>query len=189
MKNLIVVAAIFCCTCFIIQCTTKSDQSSEKKVELPSVDYEKKFKAMDIVLPQMKPPTANYVHTVRTGNLVYTAGKGSVYPDGKLYVGKVGGDLTVEQGQEAARLAGIRLLGALKSELGDLNKVKRVVKVLGMVNATPDFEDQSSVINGFSDLIVEVFGERGKHARSAVGVGSLPKNLAVEIEMIVEVYE
>jgi len=166
---------------------TKVDQVDQKPT-IPTIDYTQKLKLMNISLPTMKPPAANYVHTVRTGNLVYTAGKGSVYPDGKLYVGKLGQDLTVAQGKEAARLSGIRLLGALQAELGDLNRVKRVVKVLGMVNATPDFEDQSSVINGFSDLIVEVFGDRGKHARSAVGVGSLPKNLAVEIEMIVEVY-
>ena len=99
----------------------------------------------------------------------------------------MGNDLTVEQGQEAARLAGIRLLAVLQAELGDLKKVKRIVKVLGTVNATPNFTEHSQVINGFSDLMVAVFGERGKHARSAVGTSSLPKNLAVEIEMIVEV--
>jgi enamine deaminase RidA (YjgF/YER057c/UK114 family) len=104
-----------------------------------------------------------------------------------LYTGKLGDDLTIEQGQAAARLAGIRLLAALQAELGDLQKVKRIVKVLGMVNSTPDFTEHSQVINGFSDLMVAVFGERGKHARSAVGMNSLPKNLAVEIEMIVEV--
>ena len=172
----------------LLACKSNDSAEPSLQVDSPAIDYTQKLKSMGITLPDMKTPTANYVHAVRTGNLVYTAGKGSVHPDGKLYVGKVGKDLTVEQGKEAARLAGIRLLGALQSELGDLNKIKRVVKVLGMVNASPDFEDQSIVINGFSDLIVEVFGERGKHARSAVGVGSLPKNLAVEIEMIVEVY-
>ena len=101
----------------------------------------------------------------------------------------MGDDLSIEQGQEAARLAGIRLLASLQAELGDLNKVKRIVKVLGMVNASPDFTEHSQVINGFSDLMVAVFGERGKHARSAVGMGSLPKNLAVEIEMVVVVYD
>jgi len=142
-----------------------------------------------ITLPTLSKPLANYVHTVRTGNLVYTAGKGSTNLDGSLFTGKLGDDLTIEQGQEAARSAGIRLLASLKAELGDLNKVKRIVKVLGMVNATPDFTEHSTVINGFSDLMVEVFGERGKHARSAVGMSSLPKNLAVEIEMIVEVFD
>ena len=164
-------------------------QKAQESVEdsPPKFNVNENLKRLKIDLPDLKPPLANYVHTVRTGNLVYTAGKGSSYPDGTLYTGKLGLDLTVEQGQEAARLAGIRLLAALKAEIGDLNKVKRIVKVLGTVNSTPDFTEHSQVINGFSDLMVEVFGERGKHARSAVGMSSLPKNLAVEIEMIVEV--
>ncbi len=169
---------------FLLSCNSAS-KSTDK--DLPKVDANANLKALNITLTELKKPVANYVHTVRTGNLVYTAGKGSAYPDGKLYTGKLGDDLSIEQGQEAARLAGIRLLASLKAELGDLNKVNRIVKVLGMVNATPDFTEHSQVINGFSDLMVEVFGERGKHARSAVGVGSLPKNLAVEIEMVVEV--
>ena len=182
----VLIIILFTCS---ISCKRGNDKVlATPKVVIPTVDYEKKLKSMGITLPEMKAPTANYVHTVRAGDLVYTSGKGSVYPDGKLFVGKLGHDLNVEQGQEASRLAGIRLLGALQSEIGDLNRVKRIVKVLGMVNATPDFEEQSSLINGFSDLMVDVFGDRGKHARSAIGVGSLPKNLAVEIEMIVEVY-
>ena len=96
--------------------------------------------------------------------------------------------MTVEEGYEAARLAGISQLAVLKAELGNLNKVKRIVKVLGMVNANPDFADQPEVVNGFSDLMVEVFGERGKHARAAVGMGSLPRGIAVEVEAVVEVY-
>ena len=103
--------------------------------------------------------------------------------------GKLGSDLAVAEGYKAARLAGISQLAVLKAELGNLNKVKRVVKVLGMVNASPDFTDQPEVVNGFSDLMVEVFGERGKHARAAVGMGSLPRGIAVEVEMVVEVYE
>lgn len=142
---------------------------------------------MGIVLPEVGPPVANYVNAVRTGNLVFTAGKGPAREDGTYVVGKVGADLTVEEGYEAARLTAIQQLAALKAELGDLDKVTRIVKVLGMVNATPEFTDHPEVINGFSDLMVEVFGERGKHARSAVGMGSLPRNIAVEIEMIVEV--
>ncbi|MEM6967596.1 MAG: RidA family protein [Bacteroidota bacterium] len=159
------------------------------KDDLPKVDVMANLKKLDIELPTLSKPLANYVHTVRTGNLIYTAGKGPTRPDGSYYTGKLGDDLTVEQGQEAARLAGIRLLASLQAELGDLNKVKRIVKVLGMVNATPDFTEHSQVINGFSDLMVSVFGERGKHARSAVGMSSLPVNIAVEIEMIVEVEE
>ncbi len=171
-----------------ISCLSERSGTHSLNEQIPIIDYESKFSDLGITLPLMNTPTANYVHTVRAGNFIYTSGKGSIYPDGRLYTGKVGADLSIVQGQEAAKLAGIRLLGALKSELGDLNRVKRIVKVLGMVNASPEFVDHSSVINGFSDLMVEVFGDIGKHARSAVGVGSLPKNLAVEIEMIVEVY-
>jgi enamine deaminase RidA (YjgF/YER057c/UK114 family) len=166
---------------------TVSNNESDQMNTLPKVDATANLKALKISLPKLKKPVANYVHTVRTGNLVYTAGKGSTYPDGTFYTGKLGYDLTIEQGREAARLAGIRLLAALQAELGDLNKVKRIVKVLGMVNSTSDFTEHSQVINGFSDLMVEVFGAKGRHARSAVGMNSLPKNLAVEIEMIVEV--
>ena len=182
MRNLLLFIGLL----LIFSC---NDSTSPQKVkdDLPKVDTAANLKALNITLPKLKKPLANYVHTVRTGNLVYTAGKGSANPDGSLYTGKLGDDLTIEQGKEAARLAGIRLLASLQAELGDLNKVKRIVKVLGMVNATPDFTEHSQVINGFSDLMVEVFGERGKHARSAVGMSSLPKNLAVEIEMVVEV--
>ena len=186
MKNL---ALLFT---FLILFSCQSDNSNNSEVvqdEVPKIDVEAKLRNLNIELPTLSKPLANYVHTVRTGNLVFTAGKGSANPDGSLYTGKLGDDLTIEQGKEAARLAGIRLLAALKAELGSLSKVKRIVKVLGMVNATPDFTEHSQVINGFSDLMVEVFGEQGKHARSAVGMSSLPKNLAVEIEMIVEVYE
>ena len=132
-------------------------------------------------------PVANYVSAVRTGNLVFISGQDPLREDGTLMTGKVGADVGVDHGYEAARLCGIRLLAALKAEIGDLNKVKQVVKLLGMVNATPEFTDQPKVINGCSDLLVEVFGERGKHARSAVGMGSLPDQISVEIEMIVEI--
>jgi enamine deaminase RidA (YjgF/YER057c/UK114 family) len=118
--------------------------------------------------------------------MVYLSGQGPIKDNGELIKGKVGAEITLEQAQEAARLAGIRLLEALKGQIGDLNKVKRIVKVLGMVNAVPTFDQQPKVINGFSDFMVEVFGQNGKHARSAVGVGSLPSNIPVEIEMIVE---
>ena len=115
------------------------------------------------------------------------SGKGPLKPDGNYIVGKLGKDLTIEQGYEAARLAAIEHIAVLKSELGDLNKVKRIVKVLGMVNSTDDFIEQPKVINGYSDLMVSVFGEKGKHARSAVGLNTLPMNIAVEIEVIVEI--
>jgi enamine deaminase RidA (YjgF/YER057c/UK114 family) len=150
-------------------------------------DPEAKLKELKIELKQVGKPLANYVHVVRSGNLLFLAGKGPAKEDGSYITGKVGSDLTIEQGQEAARLTAINQLAVLRSELGDLNKVKRIVKVLGMVNCTPDFKDQPKVINGFSDLIVQVFGEKGKHARSAVGMCSLPYNMAVEIELIVEV--
>ncbi len=141
---------------------------------------EAKLKEMSIELSAPKNPIANYLHYRQIGNTVYLAGKGA----GK---GKLGDDLSVEQGYEAARQAGIRILSVLNEATGgNLGKVKQFVSVRGMVNATADFEDHSKVINGFSDLMVEVFGEKGKHARAAVGMSSLPKGMAVEIEVVVE---
>jgi enamine deaminase RidA (YjgF/YER057c/UK114 family) len=148
---------------------------------------EDKLKALGITLPAPSKPIANYVKAVRAGNLVFTSGHGpcnELTPDQK---GKVGATLTIEQGAATARATGICLLATLKAELGDLSRVRRIVKVLGMVNSAPSFTDQPKVMNGFSDLMVEVFGERGRHARSAVGMVSLPGDLAVEIEMVVEV--
>ena len=150
-------------------------------------DAETKIKEKGIVLVSPSSPVANYVNVVRVGNLLYLAGKGPLKPDNTYITGKVGKDLTIEQGYEAARLAAIAHLAVLKNELGSLNKVKRIVKVLGMVNCTEDFKDQPKVINGYSDLMVEIFGDKGKHARSAVGMASLPFNMAVEVEVIVEV--
>jgi len=184
--------SMFLCLLVFFSCNNSNSSNPNKIQEkdiLPKIDVAANLRSLNISLPTLNKPLANYIHTVRVGNLVYTAGKGSANMDGSLYMGKLGDDLTIEQGQEAARLAGIRLLAALQAELGDLQKVKRIVKVLGMVNATPNFTEHSQVINGFSDLMVAVFGERGKHARSAVGMCSLPKNLAVEIEMIVEIYD
>jgi enamine deaminase RidA (YjgF/YER057c/UK114 family) len=152
-----------------------------------NIDYDKKLKELGVELIPPQKPIANYVKAVRTGNLIFLAGHGPTLPDGSNITGKVGRDLTLEQGYNAARQTGIALLSTLKAELGDLNKVKRVVKVLGMVNCQPDFTDQPKVINGCSDLLVAVFGEKGKHARSAVGMNSLPMNIAVEIEIVVEV--
>lgn len=151
------------------------------------VDFDKKLKDLGITLSEPSKPVANYVKAVRSGNLIYLAGHAPVKPDGTYVTGKVGRDLTVEQGYEAAKLTAISLLSTLKAELGDLNKIKRVIKVLGMVNCHADFADHPKVINGCSDLLVAVFGDKGKHARSSVGMNSLPLNTSVEIEMIVEV--
>ena len=144
---------------------------------------EKKLKELGITLGPVTPPVANYVNAVRTGNLLYLAGKG---PAGSV-AGIVGKDITLEQAYGHARTTGLNLMAVMKDELGSLDRVKRIVKVLGMVNAGPGFGEQPKVINGCSDLFVEVFGERGRHARSAVGMGSLPNNIPVEIEVIVEV--
>ena len=146
-----------------------------------------RIKELGIELPVINQPMANYVHAVRSGNLLFLAGKVSTQPDGSYITGKLGRDLTVDQGYQAARRVAITQLAVLQAELGDLGKVKRIVKVLGMVNADPAFTDHPKVMNGFSDLMVEVFGEKGKHARSAVGVSSLPSNAAVEVELIVEI--
>ena len=131
-------------------------------------------------------PLANYVPAVRTGNLVYLSGHGPVV-DGSLIRGKLGADLDIDAGYAAARAVMVQLLASLRAELGTLDSVSRVVKLLCMVNCTPEFGDQPAVANGASDLLVEVFGEAGRHARSAVGMQSLPVGMAVEIEMIVEV--
>ena len=157
--------------------------------EIPAIDPEARLQELGLELPEVSSPVANYVNAVRTGNLIFLAGKGPRKADGTYITGKVGRDLTVEEGYEAARICALNQLAVLKAELGDLKKVKRIVKVLGMVNAVEDFGDQPEVINGFSDLMVEVLGERGKHARAAVGMGSLPRGIAVEIELIVEVEE
>ena len=148
---------------------------------------EQKLMQMGITLPAAPNPAANYVNVVRTGNLLYLAGKGPNGPDGKYITGKLGQDLTIEQGYEAAKSVAVNQIAVLKAELGDLSKVKRIVKVNGMINTTPDFTDHSKVMNGFSDMMVAVFGEKGKHARSSVGMCSLPFNIAVEVELIVEV--
>lgn len=150
---------------------------------------EEKLIELGIELPTAAQPVANYVNIVQTGNLLFLAGKGPSLPEGGYITGKLGRDLTIEEGYEAARLTGINQLAVLRDFLGSLNKVKRVVKVLGMVNATDDFTKHPEVINGFSDLMVELFGSKGKHARAAVGMASLPRNIAVEIEMIVEIEE
>ena len=149
---------------------------------------EARLDELGIELPSPQAPAANYVPAVRTGNLLYLAGVGPAKrADGSSPIGKVGAELTLEEGYEAARLVCLNIISRLKAELGDLDRVVRVVKLLGMVNATEDFGEHPAVINGCSDLLVEVFGERGKHARSAVGMQSLPFGIPVEIEAIVEI--
>ena len=156
-------------------------------LQAQSQSPEQKLEELGIVLPEVTEPIANYVNVVRSGNLLFLAGKGSRNPDGTLITGKVGKDLTTKEGYEAAKSIAIQHIAVIKKEIGDLSKVKRVVKVLGMVNATPNFIGHSQVMNGYSDFMFKIFGEKGKHARSSVGMGSLPINLAVEIEVIVEV--
>ena len=149
---------------------------------------DKRLEELGITLPEMRPPVANYVPAVRTGNLLFLSGSiPAARPDGTEVRGKLGAGLSIEEGYEAARLVGINLLAVLKTTLGDLDKVNRIVKLLSMVNAAPDFVDTPAVANGCSDLLVEVFGDKGKHARSAVGMAALPLNVPVEIEMVVEV--
>jgi enamine deaminase RidA (YjgF/YER057c/UK114 family) len=145
-----------------------------------------RLKELKIELPPIPKPAGQYVHAVRTGNLLFLAGKGPHNPDGSTPKGKVGRDVTTEEAYKHARSVGLTLIAVMKETLGSLDRVKRVVKVLGMVNAVPEFGDQPKVINGCSDLFVEVFGENGRHARSAVGMGSLPGGMTVEIEAIVE---
>lgn len=147
-------------------------------------DPEAKLKAMGLTLPAGSAPIANYVKAVRTGNLVFLSGH---IECATPLTGKVGAGVSVDSGYAAARRVGLCLLTSLKNEIGDLRKVKRIVKVLGMVNSAPDFGEQPRVMNGFSDLMVAVFGEKGRHARSAVGMAALPNSVTVEIEMVVEV--
>lgn len=151
------------------------------------MDIEARLQELGIELPTPFTPIANYLPAVRSGNLVFVSGHGPNRGDGTFITGKLGKDLSVEQGCEAARLTMLNCLSSLKAELGSLNGVRRFVKVLGMVNCTEDFGDPPAVINGGSDLLVEIFGKAGRHARSAVGMQSLPRGIAVEIEMVVEV--
>lgn len=149
---------------------------------------DQKLKELGIELITPTAPVANYAKAVRTGNLIYLSGHGPTKADGKDIVGKVGKDLKTEEGVEAAKRTAISLISTLKMELGgDLSRVKRIVKVNGWVNCTDTFKDQPKVMNGCSDLLVAVFGEKGKHARTSLGTNALPSNIAIEIEMIVEV--
>ncbi|MFZ1096455.1 MAG: RidA family protein [Xanthobacteraceae bacterium] len=165
-------------------------QSVAQETDCPKVDAEANVKALGIAYyPPGAKTVGNFVPAVTVGKVMYLAGNGPKMPDGKFVIGKLGsgpGQLSVEQGYQASKFAAISMLSAIKAELGDLSRVKRIVKVLGMVNSDPAFTAQPRVINGASDLLVQVFGDCGKHARSAVGVSSLIFDIAVEIEMIVE---
>ena len=147
---------------------------------------EARVKELGIELPMPPTPVGSYVGAVRTGNLIYISGQGPRKPDNSSLTGKVGADVSIEEAQAAARLVGLNALATLRAEIGSLDQVKRIVKVFGMVNATEDFCEHPKVINGFSDLMFEIFGEAGRHARSAVGMSSLPFQIPVEVEMIVE---
>lgn len=161
---------------FAVSIAAFAQKSAEQKVE-------------ELKLELFTPPApmANYVRAVRVGNLLFLAGHGPTKSDGTNIQGKVGVDLTIDEGYQAARQVGIAMLSTIKSELGSLDKVKRLVKVTGWVNCPSDFKDQPRVMNGYSDLMVEVFGENGKHARAALGANALPSNISVEVEMILEI--
>ena len=147
-----------------------------------------RIKELGITLPESPSPVANYIPVVKTGNLIYLSGVGPAdKPDGTSYTGKLGKDLSIDQGYDAARLTAVNLISRLNGFLDDLDQGKQIVKVLSMVNATPDFLDPPAVTNGCSDLLVEVFGDKGRHARSAIGVATLPGGLPIEIELIAEI--
>jgi len=150
---------------------------------------EEKFAELNLELPDAPPPGGIYTPIVYVGNMIYVSGHGPNNPDGTQICGKVGGDLDVDAGYNAARQVGLTMFATLKAQLGSLNRIKRPIKVLGMVNATPEFGQHPQVINGFSQLLLDVFGEEnGRAARSAVGFGSLPGNIAVEIEAQFELH-
>jgi enamine deaminase RidA (YjgF/YER057c/UK114 family) len=148
---------------------------------------EQKIKQLGIELPQIPESLGSYQDMVKVGNLVFLSGRGPLKADGKYIIGKVGQDLTTNEGYQAARLTAINQLAILKQAFGTLDKIKRIIKVNGYVHTADSFTEQSKVMNGFSDLLIEVFGEQGKHARTSVGVFTLPQNMAIEVEMIVEV--
>ena len=151
------------------------------------MSVEARLAELGITLPAVPKPMANYVPFVRAGGLVFLSGQGPIGPDGTLMTGKVGAEVDTAEAARHARLTGLGLLAAMREAAGGFDKLTRVVKLLGMVNAVPDYDDHPTVINGCSDLMVEVLGERGKHARSAVGMGSLPLGITVEIEAVIEV--
>ena len=183
MKNLLVVLLL------VLGCQPAPKQTEDAK-PLYDYDVEEQVTQLGIELEEIQlPPGLSIELAVRQGDLIYLSGNGPRLSNGKQIAGKVGEDLTLEEGYEAARLTAINHLSVLKSEIGDLNKVVKVIKVFGMVNAPSSFSEHPKVINGYSDLLIEVFGDRGKHARSAVGMCSLPWDLACEVEAIVQIQE
>ena len=184
MKHIILLLTII-----LFSCNTEKKET--KPVDnLYDYDIEERLDSLGITLHEPTLPKGiKIVLATRVNNLLYLSGNGPIAADGTRITGKVGTDLTVEQGYNAAKLVAIRHLSILKKELGDLNKVVRIIKVLGMVNADSSFTQQPAVINGYSETMVAVFGERGMHARSAVGMASLPWNLACEVEAIVQIQE
>ena len=179
LRKLVIFSLLFFCC--------EQNQSKNQRDNNLEYNPEKRLEQLGIKIPEVSPPVENYVRVVKSGNLLFLSGSGPKKADGLYITGKLGKELTIEDGYQAAWLTGVNHIATLKSELGNLNRLKKIVKVLGMVNSSPEFHDQPKVINGFSDLMVEVFGDRGKHARSAVGMAALPLGLAVEIELIVEV--
>lgn len=155
--------------------------------EASTLSPEERLDRLGLELPDIAPlPVGNFANAVRVGNMLYVSGQGPVTADGRLMTGKVGRDLDAGEAYAHARLAGLNLLAVARHEIGGLSAITRVVKLFGMVNAAPDFAEHPRVINGCSDLLTKLFGERGVHARSAVGMGSLPNNITVEIEAIFE---
>ncbi|QLA81529.1 RidA family protein [Acidovorax sp. JMULE5] len=154
---------------------------------MTSIDPEKRLQHLGLVLPAVTAPRGNFDAYVLDGNTLYLSGKGAPAREDMATVPKVGREISAAEARDHAREVGLHLIATMKAALGDLSRVRRVVRVLGMVNATPDFMQHTEVINGCSDLLVEVFGDAGRHARSAVGVGSLPRGFAVEIEAVVSV--
>lgn len=148
---------------------------------------DRRIEELGLDIPSPFPPAGSYVPAVRTGNLLFLAGHIPIGADQQVVLGKLGDDLDVEAGRHAARLAALSALATLRAELGDLDRVTQIVSLRGLVNAVPDFAGHTQVIDGASDVFVDVFGDRGKHARLAVGVSSLPANLALEIELVAEI--
>ncbi len=151
------------------------------------MEIEKKMRGLGLELPEVPKPVASYVPAVRSGNYVYTSGQVPFVKGELMHRGKLGGDLTIEQGYECARVTALNCLAAVKSVTDDLDRVKQIVRVTGFINSAPGFTDQPKVLNGASDLLVEIFGERGKHSRLAIGTSELPLGAPLEIDMVVEI--
>jgi enamine deaminase RidA (YjgF/YER057c/UK114 family) len=165
----------------------KMEEGGWRMGAIAATSAEDRLAELGLELPGWKPPAGTFVHAVRSGDLLYTSGHAPIRADGSVILGRLGETMDVEAGYEAARVAALNMLATIRKELGSLDGVARIVRVLGTVNATPEFIQHTQVINGASDVLVELFGERGKHARLAVGVSSLPFNIALEVEAIVEV--